>query len=483
MHLTNYTEIQNKINKIINDNSVNWKFISHTPDDLYLIELSDKKRIIVDLKNKTLHNTKTKDDGIMFDGTGYTITDLVTSKSLKTKPVKYLGEQLIQRIMEILKLSSSIGWSVIDYVDNLYLIHYDDNANMAVVGHLRGILVDIEAGIIVASSYGFTPSVKVDLLKDDNGKIDLTDSYGIVHNFNTDELVIKRVFEGVVLRVILYDGQVYRLTHKKIRPLKSRWGTSPYFTVMYKQAGGPVDTDLFDMSKKYSPWCFVFLVVHPKLLIATKQNVISPYIVLLSINEMYNVNNSPYKLEDVDIELHYKFKITKEITGTVNKQIIHQPQQLTVNEANYHLTYGYYNENVVNDARLLPGEAVILYKVDIDGNVKDIVKVNSVAYDYRFNLRGNNSNAYHRFFELINYSYKPISDSDDFRDFANRFIILENYTENQLHDLIKTNSYILSLNSSTLSTENKKNLLTVEAISEVNFLKSMKTMHITLSPK
>ncbi len=422
-----FIEIKNQVSQIIGNH---FKIISLNKEKNYvLVELVDYRRIIVDLNNNHFYSTKTLDDGILFEGTGHVLDQPLSLKDLELIEPKYKGRSLTIRLMEILNLTSEVGWSVVDQIGKLYLVHYNDDADMSVVGHLRGVLVDVEAGLIIASSFGYTPTVCMNQLGVTNGEIVLYDNDNVKHTFG-NETMIKRVYEGVILRVIYYEGEIYRLTHRKIRPLKSRWSNSNFFPILYKEAGGPLDSQMFDLSKKYSPMCYVFLVVHPKLLIATRQRVNNPYVVLLSINQMWNPQNCPFNQEEVEMECKYSFQMSNQISCEINEPFIHYPESLDLNQANKHLLYGFYNTCPIMDVRQLPGEALILYKFN-QGKVVDIVKVNSIAYNYRFNLRNNDSSIYHQFYNLVNHSYQSLTYYTNFVEFRQKFL-LYNYSKEEL---------------------------------------------------
>ncbi|HSW76886.1 MAG TPA: hypothetical protein VLG50_07560 [Candidatus Saccharimonadales bacterium] len=413
-------QIQN-VKQLVN---VPFKLLSYNHDDC-LIELENRRLLIVNTNEKTIHSSLCQDDGIQFEGTGYVKNSILTHDDLlKNNDIILSKQERIQLIMRILKLDSPIGWSEVDYIEyhHLSLVHYDDDADMTKVGHLRGVLVDLKNHVVLASSFGHTPSVVLDQIQFDHGLLQVVDEHGYKHDFHQDDISIKRAYEGTIMRVIYYGGEVYRLIHRKIRPLKSRWGNSPFFTKIYHEAGGPKDDQLFNLDKKYSPYCYVFVVVHPQLLLATKKIVKTPFVKLLSIQKMWETDKDhcPFPLDDVDDELNFNKNLTISL----------MPEDLTLDEANHHLKCGYSN------TRLWPGEAVYIYKKK-DGQIVDIVKINSPAYQYRYNLRGNDPNPYHRFFELVHHSYCHLSNYADYVDFKNKFVILDenmNITEMSEND-------------------------------------------------
>ena len=357
----------------------------------------------------------------------------------------YKGDELNRRVAEILNLPNTQGWSITDVEDNLALVHYNDDADMDLYSHLRGILVDTEKGAIVATSFGHTPIAVTPQLSENNGIISIKDSLGFVHNFNTSNTEIKRVFEGVVIRVIWHNGKSKHLTHRRIKTERSHWGSSPTFLSMYNDAGGPTDEQLFDTSKQYSSTCYVFLVSHPSLLVGTRQKITKPYIVYLTRYEM------DLKRPDNEIARgNAQFTTNTEIGGSINESFIHEPKCLSLQEANSHLKYGYYNGFETEDERQLTGEAVILYKID-NGSIVDIVKVHSPAYEWRVNLRGNDPNIIHRFYTLLNNIYQDLNDDKQWNKFNETLITLPLYDTQSIKDLYNLNQSILTIPSGEVS--------------------------------
>lgn len=352
---------------------------------------------------------------------------------------RYKGDALTQRVSSILGLTDTHGWSIVDTHENLALVHYDDGADMDVHGWLRGVLVDTEIGVIIAKSFGYTPTAVAKTISEVDGVISVCDTEGAVHTFSAVDTTIKRVFEGVVFRVIWHNSRAYRLTHRKIIPLRSRWGSSPSFLSMYQEAGGPTDEQLFDTTKAFSDSCYVFLVSHPSLLVGTRQNVTCPYIVCLGHYQM----NTGRPAEDVAPGIN-NFSRSEAITGAVNEPFIHDPKTLSLQEANHHLRFGYYNSFEADDERQLTGEAIIMYRM-VDGEVADIVKIHSPSYEWRVTMRGNNPNISHQFYSMLNLVYRDIKSDAAWQSFQNKFILFPIYDEQSLKQLYEQNQAILTI--------------------------------------
>lgn len=364
--------------------------------------------------------------------------------------IAYKGDELTRRVADILGLPDTNGWSVIDTCEHLAMVHYTEDADMNIYGKLRGILVDTEVGVIIADSFGYTPAAVSSKINENNGQITIMDKENNNHVFNPNEIVIKRVFEGVVIRVIWHKGHCYRITHRKINPIRSRWGSAKSFISMYEEANGPTADQLFDTTKPYSNTCYDFLVVDQSLLVGTRQKVTNPYLVYLSQRTM-NINRPAEEMAPG----RASFVTTNIMGGEINKSIIHEPKQLSIEEANHHLNFGYYNSFENNDERQLTGEAVIVYKIN-NGVIHDIIKVHSPAYEWRVNLRGNNPNIVNQFYHLLNSVYGDVNTPESWEKFKQRFIIFPLYDEQSLKDLYTQTNGILTIPSGAVFQEDYK---------------------------
>lgn len=390
---------------------------------------------------------------ILMENTG-SIEIANTTSGVNNTPVlpfildaSYKGDDVTRRAAEILNLTDTHGWSVIDTDNGLAMVHYNDDADMNAHGDLRGLLLDLEVGAVIADSFGYTPTAVASELTASDGNLTVRDKDGVNHIFSLEDVVVKRVFEGVVIRVIWHGGKCYRITHRKINPVRSRWGSSKSFISMYEDAGGPSAEQLFDTTKLYSSTCYDFLVVDQSLLVGTRQKVNKPYIVCLTQRTM----DVKRPAEEV-APGRASFVTTNAIGGAVNESMIHEPKQLSLVEANHHLKFGYYNEFTSNDSRQLTGEAVIIYTMK-DGAICDIVKVHSPAYEWRVNMRGNNPNITNQFYGLLNSVYGDLKSEEAWDLLKKRLILLPLYDEKSLKDLYESTQGILTIPSGEISRE------------------------------
>jgi hypothetical protein len=306
---------------------------------------------------------------------------------LKVTTVHQYGDAFKATLLPALKelgIESCEGWEIEDIQDHLVLVHYSGDSATGKLAKVRGVLIDTELNKIVATSYGHTPIATLDSISIIDKRINIKDDEGTLHSFDPEKVIIRQVFEGVVIRVVRNKGKTYFISHRKINITKSRWGSSNTFANMYKDAGGPTSEELFE-SKDYSSTCYSFLVVHPDLLVATRQSVQVPYVVFLSRDEL---------------NIEYESGIYQPPEPSNKKSGVINPSPLSIEDANKHLSTGYYKSFPTTDPRMKTGESIILFQKE-HGIVKDIVKVNSSAFDWRSRLRENNPNLYHRFFCLL----------------------------------------------------------------------------------
>lgn len=340
-----------------------------------VIQLKESETVFTELPK----NNNSKNYYHLAFGSGASSTQTERAVSLETQLEKYVG------------IPSITGWKVIDSNSKLALIHHVNDSEL---GSLRGDIYDINTGVRVAASYGHTPVAICDSLVLQDSVLKIEDKNGIQHTFSTDSLKIQPLFEGTILRVFLFDGVVYYSGHKKIDTTNSHWGGGIRFVAAYHEGGGPNPSLLFDLKKKYNPYCHIFLVCHPDLLVATKQRVKKPYVVYLETREMYDVEKCPYPKHEID-NVKREFPVKTKIGKVMDETGTYLPLELTIEQANKHLKVGYYHEIDNEEKRLLPSEALLIS----DG--KDMIKVHSTGYEWRVWMRGDCTSIKFRFYELV----------------------------------------------------------------------------------
>ena len=348
-------------------------------------------------------------------------------------------------IAKVLNIPIDGPWEIISELpeENLYMVHYKNDVDPNEYPDLRGVVVDIKNKTVVSKSFPHTKRVVTNEIKFDNdNNITLFDDKNTQLKYNLDNVQFKVGFEGPLIHVFKHNGNVYRTTRKKLDASRSRWGNSMRFGEMYETLGGPSDETLFNPEKKYSPYCHVFIMVHPDTLVACRDDIKDGYLVYLGPKKMYSTSpeNCPYDFSEVDEDLH-----VPETSSLQKDKNIFSPENIELAEVNKHLMFGFYDPiegYQYLDKRLLPGEFVIMEELDENKNVKSMVRIESVSYAWRCSMRNNNPNLHHRFYELLDYSYLK-NDPFNRERFEKLFPILTCYEYSSLVEGMKNSPIVV----------------------------------------
>jgi len=353
------------------------------------------------------------------------------------------------------------------------MVHHRREANLKDHGQIRGIVIDTEAKTLVSRSYGYTPTVQTDQItvQPGDGQIHLIDELGFEHVIDPARCHFKVGFEGTLISVFKHNGKVYRVTRKRLDPSRSRWGSSKTFTEMYWSLGGPADEAMFDPDTQYSPYCHTYIMVHPDVLVVSKENVGNGYLVYLGPKQMWTVDYAecPYKqtkkdgsLFDgvtqeqfdadtrpnagwIDSTIHVPQTVSNRDQSSAENPIF-SPHNLSLEEANKHLMFGFYNAfggYDTLDRRMLPGEFVIAHQLDENGATIGMIRVESTSYSWRSEMRDNNPNIKHRFYQLVSGSYLRY-DTEDGRDRYNRlYPTFTPYDDKSIKERLEHGPYVV----------------------------------------
>jgi hypothetical protein len=286
-------------------------------------------------------------------------------------------EVIKEDISRILGIENNHNWNIIDCIPSadLYLVHYNENSNMCIYGHLRGVIVDIHERRIVCKSHGNTISLTSDIINEDDDNLIIND---VLVNKKDAKIMIG--FEGTLLRIFKHRGVVYYSTHRKINCVNSKWGNSMTFYKMYETLNGPTPEQLFDNDDDTS--IKLFLIVHPDVQNVSKLNLGDGFLIYLGTKSL---DGSIINEE-------------KEIFDSFTNHIV------DVNDANEHLVKGFQGIVNKNDYRLSSGEFIVIYEMEND-NLKNVIKVESHSYSWRSVIRDNNPNILHQFYKLLDHAY------------------------------------------------------------------------------
>jgi hypothetical protein len=381
---------------------------------------------------------------------------------------EFMSGDIKQEVANILNIPNTDAWDIVssDPDRHLYLIHYSSEANLAKYGWLRGIVIDLSARAIVCQSYGYTPTVNASSLKVSyDGCIHLTDLNRAEYKLDPNKIQIKYGFEGTIIRIFKHNGIVYRTTHRRLDISRSRWGSSKTFLEMYKELKGPTDEMLFNPQSRYSPYCHIFLMVHPDVLIVSKQMIGPGYMVYLGYKKLWSLDpkECPYKQTGPNGELpsgvtQEEFDLdprpnagwidpdvrvpptVKELPERIMEPVLYSPSPISLEMANYHLRFGFYKEfdDSTLDPRLGTGEFVIIYCFDDEGNISSLLKVQSKAYEWRCGMRNNEPNLRYRQFQLLDGSYARTETREGYQDFVSRYPLMTPYPYEEVVKSIQT---------------------------------------------
>lgn len=348
-------------------------------------------------------------------------------------------------ISTVLDIEDCPGWEIYSSIPakNLYLVHYASDADIPRFGHLRGVVVDTARKIVVCKSYGFTPTVVLPYLtpiSTETGHcLRLTDITGREHV--VDNYEIRYGHESTMMRVFKHDGVVYYASHRKIDSSRSHWGDSPTFRQIYKDLQGPSEDQLFDPAASDCNSCHLFLMVHPSILIAGKDQLGPGYMVYLGAMK---VNDAFSGGENARVSSESRTPPTMaeaERYLNMTTPVLLQPAAITIEQANKHLRYGVYNpyDDSNTDPRLLPGEFVLIYRKNAAGEITSLLRVQSIGYTWRVAMRNNNPNLYHQFCCLCSDASIRADTPEGYAEFIDKYPLLAPYQPHEIQEHLRKN--------------------------------------------
>jgi hypothetical protein len=320
-----------------------------------------------------------------------------------------MSNDKVNLVSEVLNLEVNGDWTV-DFNDDLSLLSVpNDNtrsfSNTKNFNYLknRGVIIDNHTKKVIVPCYEEVPTFNVaGLWGISNNMMELSDKSGETYVLDASKTNFRYSFEGTVIRMFYHNGKVYLSTNRKLDCSKSKWGSKKTFYEMFEELGGS-KLKLFDEQKRYSPHCHFFVIVHPDLLICTKQDVGNGYLVYLGTYSCYDQSNCSYNLEDCDFELRLP-EMTNSFKEAIEQKIIYKPRNLTNDEVNMHLNVGFWGP-LSNNYQTGSGECVIACVEDKPNLPPKLYKFVSPSYQFREFIRDNDPNIVHRMYSLITESF------------------------------------------------------------------------------
>jgi hypothetical protein len=341
------------------------------------------------------------------------------------------------------------GWTVLSAQDGLYLVHALKGQE-GKYPQLRGVIVDPVRRRIVANGYGHAPTVVAnELHPEPDGSLALTDEHGFHHRFAPGMFTVAPEYNGVVIRIYRYQGRTYFSSYKTIDAERSRRSKDyPYFRTIYDNCGGPPMDELFALPDGTlpleSPWVYMFLLVHPCFLQATRQNVGDGYVVHLGTIRLLDApgDDMPAELTgSTEVQLDaqdrtlYKMGQYLDIDGDIDWQ-----------KATDYLQHGLFLPHYWGDPRMDQGEALVLYSLDstVQGTngYPVAVVIQSFSYHWRASLWDNHTNLVHRYFILMDDA-EPNHLSE--RDFHAKYIDYAPFDPAALLGMLETGEDVMEV--------------------------------------
>lgn len=384
-------------------------------------------------------------------------------------------------VTEVLGLPSYLNkyWDLINFyppegTPQLALAHYNENYDPYNRQHeplrsIRGTIVDLTNRAVIADSYGYTQNLPcyeplteersaanplgtiqlqteiatylndIEIAPEEVPKVNVG---GRVFDKATTKLFLG--YEGAMIRIFKWNGQVFFSTHRRIDAVRSNWGgRTPFFT-LYNQLGGPNIESLFG-AEPYSPYCYMFLIVHNDIRIATSTR--DNRIIFIGAKKVWDLERlsqpgQPYAWSgQFEVRVPPAGREPDPFSPQLNRALIIQPS-VNVEIANKFLfpntfapavpktdetaAFGVkeheividYNEDgsqvdeiyferlpqKIKDERLSGGDFIILYSQTPEGNTI-VYRLEPSAFEYRVGITGNNPNLYNRFVtEMVNFT-------------------------------------------------------------------------------
>jgi len=322
------------------------------------------------------------------------------------------GLYIIHHTEDFLKVADSIG-------DNKYL--------------LRGVIVDVNLGMIVADSFGHNPVVVSDTIP--TGQIQ--GESGQVLNLGSTENKYYRGVPGVVIRVFFHKGTIYFSSYKSIQVIGTRAGYNNFlygdaleqYRHLFFEKDGFFGKEEPGREYEYSPFVHHFMLMlkpyfGPSLtspafssiaylktsdmrLIQKKyitgRNVIAEFenfskdLVLDYDNFMEDIFE---ELSDIPPPEQVKL-FQSELEAELQNKFFGLNQDISLEEAEEYLHSGFHGS--IEGDHMPPSEFVMIYMYK-NGKFVGTVRVDSLQYTIRNTLRGDTFNMTLRFFELLDYT-------------------------------------------------------------------------------
>lgn len=241
---------------------------------------------------------------------------------------------------------------------------------------IAGLVIDQETEFVISSTPPFPDVSTCDKIEIDGDKVRIQMDSGYLLEHDTADLSFAKGEEGVIIRIFKFKGKVYRTTRTNLDISKSFWMDSEFFLDVYYQCGGPKDEELFPVDCLSSPYTYVYMLVDPKILRATRRDIKDKYLVYIGLikNWPTEYEKCPFKQIKQDGSLFVTQKSYDEDTRSCAGYLGEKPdftltesgpirssKILEVGEVNNYLSRGDWKRPLESDDIMNGGEFVIVY--------------------------------------------------------------------------------------------------------------------------
>lgn len=343
----------------------------------------------------------------------------------------YTKEEAYSKLENLLGIDRSY-FEISDNLKNFVLVNKKEKFNLVIkskfnsienLDDIRGLLIDLDEEFLISKSYQTSSFTISDHLYEEENFVK-TENGDVI--FNKSNLEIKKCFKGVLFRISKYKNIIFKSTNKSIIPYRSKWNYSKYFYDIYEEAKSFNDKELFNDEEETSPFCYLFTAMDSSLIMSSRQRILKPFLVhIMTYEMMENKNNVKPWIGNY-----------KEVEGLVDEKLVHYPSNISIEEANEFLEYGYYNNFDIKDNRLKTGEAIF-----INDNCGNKYIIESKSYNWRKNIINKNCN-YSNFVKVTEESHKRFENEK----FKNKYILFkQNFFLKDLFTLYGNTNSILDI--------------------------------------
>lgn len=322
-----------------------------------------------------------------------------------------IGQVLTQYFNEPAYLNLGDNILVTDSIPEkgIYMLHYADNANFAIFGRIRGVIVDITDKVVVADSYG---TITMTEILEDTFPVPVEGQYRFQNNhkleitLQADRTVFKYGFEGAIVRMIYYKGLQLTVTHRRLSLKDANYVDVPSFEILADYLGLPKHEELFDLLKESSIYYYTFMLIDNRLLNVTRMRVANGMVIYMGYKKMNWAENLEETSFNVDLEV--KVPECSEKLLPINQQpyrYAHMP--ISANTAKKFINSGFYEFNKFADSidvRQIPGESIFAIEYNEENEIVKIVRICSPSYMWRFKIRNNNVNLTKQFYYWLKFT-------------------------------------------------------------------------------